>query len=88
MNVNLPVELAPLVLLLSFAWLLVNVAFAFAIGYDAGNLPEGRNPIFVGKWVWFFTVLIGGPFFAVAYWAMHHSMLSPFVYRSFTREHD
>ena len=76
-----PVELALVIALLSAsAWLIIHVAFAFAVGSDAGNLPEGRRPMLVGKWIWFFTVLIGGPFFAIAYWAMHHSMISPFVY--------
>ena len=87
MSLNLPPELAGLVFVVSFLlWLIVHVAFAFAVGYDAGRLSNGRNPMLVGKWIWFFTVLIGGPFFAVAYWAMHHSMLCPFVHNACNRK--
>ena len=84
---NLTPEFSGLIFILGFiTWLVVHVAFAFAVGHDAGNLPEGRRPMLVGKWIWFFTVLIGGPFLAVAYWAMHHSMLCPFVFNACNRE--
>ena len=43
---------------------IVHVAFAFAIAYDAGNLPQGRKPYFAGKTVWFLGILLGGPILA------------------------
>ena len=59
---------------------IVHVAFAFAIAYDAGNLPQGRKPYFAGKTVWFLGILLGGPILAGIYWVMHHSIICPFVY--------
>ena len=39
-----PAKLALLIAMLSAStWLVIHVVFAFAVGSDAGNLPEGRR---------------------------------------------
>jgi len=58
----------------------VHLAFAFAVAKDAGRLPRGRKPKFVGTLIWFLAALLGGPFVAGIYWVIHHSTISPFVY--------
>ena len=63
MTINLPPDLViPGLLVGLSAWLVVHVAFAFGVVYDAKRLPGRRDPTFVGRWTWFLTVLAGGPF--------------------------
>ena len=67
---------------------IVHLAFAFAVGKDAGNLPRNRKPYFAGKTIWFLGVLLGGPLLAGVYWIMHHSTICPFVYVACKEEID
>jgi hypothetical protein len=55
----------------------VNSAFAFAVDWDATRLTiDGRKTVLVGRHVWAFAVLIGGPLVALAYWIIHRSTLA------------
>ena len=86
-NVNLPPELAIVVFALTFLLgAIINIAFAFAVASDAGRLPRGRRPVFVGSTIWFLATLFGGPFLAAVYWVLHHSTISPYVYCDCKRE--
>ncbi len=59
--------------------IIIHFCFAVAVLDDAGRLPAGRKPIFVGPGIWFLATLFGGVFVAAAYWAMHHSRLNDAV---------
>ena len=59
--------------------IVVNIAFAVAVFRDATHLRDPRNPIFVGRMIWFLGTLVGGVFVAGIYWIMHHSRLNESV---------
>ena len=59
--------------------IIIHICFAVAVLHDAGSLPAGRKPIFVGPGIWFLATLFGGVFVTAAYWAMHHSRLNDAV---------
>jgi hypothetical protein len=57
--------------------IVVNVAFALAVGRDADKLTSGeRQTILVSPFVWMLSTLLGGVFVAATYWVMHHSSLA------------
>lgn len=58
--------------------LLVNVLFAVGV-YRSTRLDEQERvgPVLVGVFAWTLATLLGGPFVAGLYWAMHHSTLRP-----------
>jgi hypothetical protein len=67
-----------MVAMAAFWWLtiIVHICFSVAVSADARNLPNGREPVFVGPGLWCLATLIGGVFVAAVYWAMHHSRLN------------
>ena len=76
----LPQGLMPIVMFAFWAvGIIVNICFALAVLEDAGRLPGGRKPIFVGRGIWFLVTLFGGLFIAAIYWGMHHSRLNESV---------
>ena len=56
--------------------IIVHICFSVAVSDDARNLPDGREPIFVGPGIWCLATLLGGVFVAAVYWAIHHSRLN------------
>ncbi len=83
MNMNFPGEFAaPMLVMMIAFWaitIIVHICFSVAVSEDARNLPDGREPIFVGPGMWCLATLFGGVFVAAIYWAMHHSRLNPTV---------
>lgn len=71
----LPAGLSGIVVVaMVLASIVVQVAFALAVGNDASSLrSQSRGPVFVGPAVWALATLFGGPMVAATYWAMHHS---------------
>ncbi len=73
------VEVVAFVTYLLAVWIiLVNIMFAFGVR-NAARVDESRgNDLqFVGTFGWFLATLLGGPFTAGLYWAMHRSTLRP-----------
>jgi uncharacterized membrane protein len=61
---------------IAIATFLIHTAFAFAVERDARSVKQrGGQLVLVGPFVWAFGTFVGGPFVAVAYWLVHHSML-------------
>ncbi len=83
MNMNLsglPIAFTMTVMIASCALtIIIHICFAVAVSADAGSLPDGRKPIFVGPGIWCLATLLGGVFVAAVYWAMHHSRLNDAV---------
>jgi hypothetical protein len=69
-------DVGPFILVIVVFWVLtaiVHVAFAFAVAVDSSaHVSSGRGTVFVGRFVWVVATLFGGPFVALAYWAMHY----------------
>lgn len=59
----------------------VHLAFAVAVWSDAFRMLHSRRPELVGPFLWFLATLLGGPWSAGLYWILHHSTISPDVYR-------
>ena len=66
-----------LVLLFSLVTVIVHIAFAFAVLFDAGNRRQQARLQFVGPGIWFLATLLGGIVVVAVYWLMHHSTLNP-----------
>ena len=64
-------------LVLGAIWLVVHLLFAIGVNRDARAIESrGQYTLFVSPGWWTIVVLLGGPFLAGLYWAMHRSTLA------------